>query len=76
MKKGNVVHIHSGVFFRHNENNVICLKKMDGTRDYCIESTKPLSQRQMPHTLSHGSLGLKKGNNKFKKSGRGKQEAG
>lgn len=33
---------------------------MDGTRDYCIESTKPLSQRQMPHTLSHGSLGLKK----------------
>lgn len=32
---------------------------MDGTRDYCIESTKPLSQRQMPHTLSHGSLGLK-----------------
>lgn len=29
---------------------------MDGTRDYCIE---PLSQRQMPHTLSHGSSGLK-----------------
>lgn len=32
---------------------------MDGTKGYCIESTKPLSQRQMPHTLSHGSLGLK-----------------
>lgn len=49
---------------------------MDGTRDYYIESTKPLSQRQMPHTLSHGSLGLKKSNNKFKKCGRGKREAG
>lgn len=59
MNKGNVVHIHSGVFLRHNENNAICLKKMDGTKGYCIESTKPLSQRQMPHTLSHGSLGLK-----------------
>jgi hypothetical protein len=42
MDKENVVYIHNGVLFSHEEEwNDVVFRKMNGTRDHHVEGDKP-----------------------------------